>query len=213
MTRRLGFRCFATVLAVLALAQVGCMKKQEPKGELLGAYAISGVLLENSCGQAALPTQNPLDFVAEIRNASGVITWQLDKQPAYAGVLRAGGEYRFVSESQIPMGEQVSRTANEPTDFLSLEPDFDIKRANCTLLMKESIFGTLHRMRELDGGVLDADAGAAEGADLAGDNTIEVEQAAGSDCSALLASQGGAFLTLPCAARYSLEGTLLPDAP
>lgn len=204
------------LLAALALSTLGCMRKQQPQGDLLGAYAVSGALTENSCGQSGLPTQNPLAFVAELRDVDGVTTWQIEKKPAFSGVLERDGDYRFVSEQAFPLGEQTSQKRNlEASDFDSLDPDFDLETTSCVLLMKESITGRLHRMLDADGGVPSeafGDAGLLP--DLSGDNTISVEAAAGTDCARVLAANGGGFLTLPCAAHYSLEGTLqLDDEP
>jgi hypothetical protein len=209
--RRLRFRICAIVLTALALSSLGCMRKQEAsQGVLVGAYAIKGSLVENSCGQAALPTKNPLDFTAEIRDVDGVKTWQIAKGPAYTGVLREDGQYRFVSEVATPLGNQVAPKKDlQASDFLSLNADPDLQHNNCTLLMKESTFGTVHRMLTPDGGVQDTDAGV--GSDLSGDNTIDIEAASGADCSFQLAANGGNFLTLPCTAHYSLEGTLTEE--
>ncbi len=209
-SRSIRFRILAIVLTALALSSLGCMKKQETApGVLVGEYAITGTLIENSCG-AGLPTQNPLTFTAAIRDSDGVINWQIAKGPASTGVLRDDGSYRFVTEASNNLGPQtMAKTNLQPSDFFTNQPDFDLKKTNCTLLTTESIFGTLHRMRSIDGGVVEEDAG--RGADLSGDNTIEVTVAAGADCSAVLAANGGSYLTLPCMAHYSLEGTLDPS--
>jgi hypothetical protein len=206
-SRSVRFRILATVLTALALSSLGCMKKAEQApGVLVGSYAITGTLIENSCG-SGLSTKNPLTFSAAIRDSDGVINWQVAKGAASTGVLRADGQYRFVTEQATSLGPQVMPKTNlQPSDFFTNQADFDLKKTNCTLLTKESIFGTLHRMLSIDGGVVQEDAGV--GADLSGDNTIEVTVAAGADCSAVLAANGGSYLTLPCEAHYSLEGSL-----
>jgi hypothetical protein len=202
------------LLAALALSSLGCMRQSQPKGDLLGAYAVSGALTENSCGQTGLPTANPLAFVAELRDVEGITTWQVEKRPAYSGVLESDGDYRFVSEQVLAMGQQLAPRQNlDPSDFDSLDPDFDLERRNCVLLIKESMSGRLNRMLDADGGVTAGSADGGATVDLSGDNTIEVAAAADTNCSAVLAANGGGFLTLPCFAHYSLEGTLVLPEP
>ena len=181
--------------------------KKKAAGELVGTYAISGALEENTCGQGALPTQNPLEFNVSIRDDNGTGTWTLEKQAARSGTLQVNGEFRFESEFALAVGQQAQpRKILEPGDFLSGDPDLDLKKTNCTLVTKESMVGKLHRnLQSFDGGTGDAGM---ETADLTGKNTIEVQPAAGSDCSFQLASQGGTYLALPCSAHYTIEGTL-----
>jgi hypothetical protein len=210
LRRGVWFQVSAIVLALLSLSSLGCMKQpQQASGDLVGDYAITGTLVENSCGNSALPTKNPLSFVAEIRNDDGVITWQIEKQAPFTGVLRADGAYKFVSEQAMDLGTQVARKKDlEASDFNNLNPDFDLQRSHCALIMKESVSGTLRRMLGPDGGAPDQTDAGGTGADLSGDNIISVEAAAGADCSLQLAINGGQFLTLPCAAQYSMEGAL-----
>jgi hypothetical protein len=73
------------------------------------------------------------------------------------------------------------------------------------LTRKQVVEGTLGR-RLLDGAVDDTAADAAE--DLSAEHLIQVVPTSGSDCNGALAALGGAFLALPCEARYVLSGSL-----
>jgi hypothetical protein len=203
-TLRPSCRPFATACLV-ALALPGC-QKQEPPGELVGVYVVSGKLTENTCGLTALPTLDPLAFQAEIRGENGIGYWQIAKQPAYTGELAATGEFRFVSEqSSLVAGGLRPRQDLEPTDFIVPDQDVDLDNSTCALVFKQVVSGELRRsLQALDGGIVDG--GVAD--DLAGDHDIEVSPLAGSECTAQLAVAGGTFATLPCRAHYDLSGQL-----
>jgi hypothetical protein len=182
--------------------------RKKPSGELVGTYAITGALVENTCGQTARSTPDPLIYTVHVRDDDGVGTWQLEKQGAQAGTLDDEGKFAFLAESSTPMGEQTRpKQVLEANDFLSGDPDADLYRANCTLLTRESMRGTLHRrLQDADAG-MSADAGM-DDADLVGVNTIEIQPAPGSDCTLQLAAVGGAYLALPCRVEYEIEGAL-----
>jgi hypothetical protein len=189
---------------------LGCRPPPEPVGALVGVYAIDGSLTENTCGQMAFPTKDPLRFEVEIRQLDQVGYWQIEKRPAKAGELELDGAFRFTNESTSLVSSM--RGANnqlEPEDFLSLEPDFDLKTTNCAMKVREVIEGSLTRsvLVEADGGGLELPRSDAK-YDLSGDNTIDVSPTADSDCSESLAARGGMFENLPCSAHYSLRGTL-----
>ena len=195
-------------LVLAAPAALGCRPPPEPVGALVGVYAIDGALTENTCGQSAFPTKDPLRFEVIIRQLDQVGYWQIEKRPAKAGDLEADGAFRFINESTSLVSSM--RGANnqlEPQDFLSLEPDFDLKTTSCSLKVREVIEGNLTRsLEEVDGGLDLPDSDAKH--DLSGDNTIEVTPTADSDCSAALATRGGKFENLPCTAHYNLRGKL-----
>src|SRR4051812_37474374 len=156
--RGLRFRMCAVLLAALALSTLGCAKAK-PAGELVGVYAVAGALEENTCGQTALPTANPLAFNVEVRNAEGVGSWQLEKKPAFAGLLKADGEFLFQSQGAFPVALPKVKKDLEPSDFFAGDSDADLNKATCTLVMTESMKGALHRsMQTLDGGLGDAGA-------------------------------------------------------
>jgi hypothetical protein len=206
-TRRPSF------LGVLPLfAAVSCVpSKPDASGEMVGVYAINGALVQNTCGQSALPAVDPLKFEVEIRQNDRVGYWQTDKQPQRAGELDEDGTFLFTGEqTSLVSSMRTPRNDLEPTNFVSLTPDFDLKTTNCAMRVKETIEGSLaRRVILVDGGDLqidDSNPGAKH--DLTGDNTIEVSATPESDCSASLAAYGGPFSNLPCMAHYVLSGEL-----
>ena len=204
---------------VVVFGLCACNQGSKP-GSLVGSYAIHGVLVENTCGQSALPTANPLDFVVELRTDSGVAYWMPDKAAMASGTLNDSGNFRFsMSDTQVVQGAPGMRL-EQPSDYLSAEPDFDLKRQQargCALTRKQTVSGKV--ARRIEDGVVnetpssnDRDAAIEESSsadgDLSAEHLIEVTPASGSDCEAALAALGGAFLALPCEARYSLNGSL-----
>jgi hypothetical protein len=203
----------SSYLGILALfAAVSCMPSNpDASGDMVGVYAINGALVQNTCGQAALPAVDPLKFEVEIRQNDRVGYWQTDKQPQRAGELDDDGTFLFTGEqTSLVSSMRTARNDLEPANFVSLTPDFDLKTTNCAMRVKETIEGSLaRRIVSVDGGepqVDDADPGAKH--DLKGDNTIEISATPESDCSASLATYGGPFSNLPCMAHYVLSGEL-----
>jgi hypothetical protein len=187
----------------------------------VGNYAVHGILVENTCGQTALPTANPLDFLVELRTDAGIAYWMPDKAALASGTLSENGSFRFaMSDTQLVQSGPGMRQL-EPSDFLTAEPDFDLKQQQgraCTLTRKQTVAGKVARriedgvVRETpDASVRDAavESEAIEGGDdMRAEHLIEVAPSAGSNCEAALAALGGAFLALPCEARYVLSGSL-----
>jgi hypothetical protein len=209
------------VPCVVVLGAAACAQGTKP-GSLVGSYAVHGVLVENTCGQSALPTANPLDFVVEIRTDSGVAYWIPSKAAQNSGTLNDSGSFRFtMSETQV-VNTGMTMRQPEPSDFLSAEPDFDLQQQRtrtCALTRKQTVQGKLARL--LEDGVVnktpnssdsdDAKTGAFEpdaDDDLSAEHAIQVAPSAGSDCTGALAALGGSFLALPCEARYVLSGSL-----
>jgi hypothetical protein len=204
--------------SVVVLGLCACNQGTKP-GALVGSYAIHGVLVENTCGQTALPTANPLDFVVELRTDSGVAYWMPDKATPASGTLTESGTFRFsMSETQL-VGPAPGMRQDEPSDFLSTEPDFDLRRQQaraCALTRKQTVSGKVARRVE-DGVVNEtprSDSGAASDesesadVDLSAEHLIQVTPSPGSSCEGALAALGGAFIALPCEARYVLNGSL-----
>jgi hypothetical protein len=207
------------LICVVLLGLCACNQGTKP-GALVGSYAVHGVLAENTCGQSALPTANPLDFVVELRTDIGIAYWLPDKAASTSGTFNDAGGFRFtMSDTQVVQGSAGPRQ-EEPSDFLSTEPDFDLKQRQtraCALTRKQTVSGKV--MRRIEDGVVnetpastDRDAAVDEalnaGDDLSAEHLIEVAPSTGSDCNAALAALGGAFLALPCQARYLLSGSL-----
>lgn len=225
MHRQRNRRLPIWIATCVALLGSGACDQGTKPGSLVGSYAVHGVLIENSCGQTALPTSNPLDFVVEIRTISSVAYWMPGKAAQNSGTLNDSGNFQFtMSETQV-VQTAASTGQLEPSDFLSAEPDFDLQKKQaraCALTRKQTVKGKLARRIE-DGGVsetpsasqrdaataLEADATAVDSNDdLSAEHVIEVTPTSGSDCNGALAALGGVFLTLPCEARYVLSGSL-----
>lgn len=194
------------------LAAVGCQPPTaDSAGDLVGIYAINGALIQNTCGQMALPAVDPLKFEVEIRQNDQVGYWQVDKQPQQAGELEEDNSFRFSGETtSLVSSMRTARNDLEPGDFINPSPDFDLKTTSCSMKIKETIEGTLaRRFVTLDGGTPELEAGGTKPKhDLTGDNTIEVSATEESDCSASLMTFGGPFANLPCMAHYALSGDL-----
>lgn len=208
--------------SVLFAALCACGKGAKP-GDLVGSYTVHGVLVENSCGQSALPTSSSLDFVVEIRVDSGVAYWMPAKASQSAGTLSLGGDFRFtMSETQVV--KQTTMRQLEPGDFANAaaNPDFDLQQNRaCALTRKQTVLGNL--ARRIEEGLItktassklspdagdDADSNSiATGDDLDAEHVIEVAPTSGSDCNVALAALGGTYSALPCTARYLLSGEL-----
>lgn len=210
----------------------------QPPGELVGEYAVRGSLLENTCGSAALPAADPLDFQVQIRDDGISALWLLTP-PARPGTLDDDGDFEFETESSFVVDPERGAQAPDPfttdpeafVDEASLEQAFDPAaagvRPRCVLTIVERMRGTL--TRNVDGPIVDAadavddadsthdvratddgtdDDGAAS-ADLSGDNEIEIRATAGSDCTLVMQDAGGPFEALPCFAHYAIEGELI----
>ena len=215
--RELRAVCLAFVLVLLLLvAAVGCQKPAtKASGLLVGVYAIDGALIENTCGQAALPAVDPLRFEVEIRRNDRVGYWQTDKQPQQLGEIEDDGEFRFRQEqTKLVSKMRVARNDLEPGDFASGQEDFDLKTTTCAMKIRETIEGTLARTFVWsDAGEPELDDSAPRPKhDLTGDNRIEVTATDDSNCSASLAVFGGPFANLPCVAHYALQGDLQESA-
>lgn len=178
-------------------------------GTLVGQYNVTGVLVENTCGQTALPTTNPLTFAVEIREADGVGYWVPAKSSQNMGSVRDDGTFSFTVSQSSVVSQSTAGDNLQPSDFVGAQPDFDLQKRSCVVSTQQSVTGTLHRRIAADGGVAYAQKSDAGGDDdLDGENTITVTPAPGSDCTMALAALGGPWLALPCDARYDLSGTL-----
>jgi hypothetical protein len=212
----LGSRRLSIAGGLALLAAVGCQPPgSKSAGELVGVYAIDGALIENTCGQMALPAVDPLRFEVEIRQNDQVGYWQVEKQPQQAGEIEDDGAFRFTGEqTSLVSSMRSARNDLEPGEFVSLAPDFDLKTTTCAMKVRETIEGSLaRRFVTVDGGEPQVDEGAKSAKhDLTGDNTIEVSATPESDCSASLAAFGGPFANLPCLAHYKLSGELQDDS-
>jgi len=200
-------------LALLLPAALGgaACQMPEPPGELVGAYAISASLTENTCGQEALPVASALSYRAQLRRDGGTAYWLIGSPPANQGVINGRGEILFQREERFTVSDEA-----QPVDPVLAEMDplalygydpFDPTaepqddEATCTLIVRESIDATV---------LVDADIDSEDAAGaLQGTNSIEMTPARGSDCSRVLTSAGGPFEQMPCAATYDMSGQLV----
>jgi hypothetical protein len=199
------------LLGSLTLATSAC-QMPEPPGELVGKYSITSALLENTCGQGALPVAETLVYRAELREDGVNAYWLVGSPPARLGRVTDDNEYRFGLQQTYAV-----REGSEPIDPVLAEMDpialygydpfgepSEGESAPCTLLIEESV-----RARVLRAAGHEDDAGRLDRSDLEGENVIQMRASSGSDCRRVLETSGGPFEQLPCAARYDLSGTLL----
>lgn len=182
------------------LVLTGCVAV-EPPGELVGAYAVTGTLLENTCGEG-LPAVDPMTFEVELREDEGLGYW-LVAPPARLGHLSASGEFSFeVERSYTVTGGRPPEITIETDPELALDPE-RVEReqmpTDCTLVVSELVEGAVAR----DPAASDTDP--SEPA-LVGRNEIAVRATAASRCAALLVAAGGPWEALPCHVLYDLEG-------
>lgn len=201
-------RASKLVLPLLAIAGGACQAK--PPGDLVGDYAINAELMENTCGDAALPLADALEYRVQVRRDGRTAYWMIGSPPGNQGVY-SGGEVSFEREERFMVGDD-----SEPVDpeLAELDPialygydpfdptaEPDDGETFCTLIVRESIDATV--LLE-DGSEADDDELALEGI-----NTIEMSATRDSECRSVLEAAGGPFEQLPCAAEYQIRGTLL----
>lgn len=205
------------LLAAALLSSWACTKN-EPPGELVGAYHVQGELLDNGCGKDALPAMDQLSFDVELRqDDAGRGIWVQKMPPAHFGKLDDQGRFRFEMENSYPL--DLSKAAAAQDGQLTYDPEQLVdpeyydrldrqSMQTCALVVTERISGTI--LRDARQGLREsADAGAAmKDVDLDANNEIAIHAAAGSHCEAVLSTFGGPFTALPCAAHYDLTGML-----
>jgi hypothetical protein len=197
--RTLPLRVYA--LGAISAALIGCPNQDAP-GELVGKYAVSGALQENTCGSEALPAEAALKFNLEVRRTDSQGYWIYNGPPGVSGNLADDGSFLFEYANSYDAPNTAVVVPEQNADFVDLQPDTPTQTSNCRLQVIERIKGSLV-LQESDGGLVSADD--ADGAStLTADDTIEISAAAGTDCSAVRADHGGPFIALPCAAHYTL---------
>jgi hypothetical protein len=197
-------------IALALFAALSCKGKLDDTA-LVGVYTVDGRLTENTCGIQALPTPNPLKYRVEIREKDGVGYWVPDKQVRNLGSLNERGDFRFVlAQSQVYSNGTPTQIQQQPNDFippvLQAEPGQQ-PMAACVLTIKQTVSGSLRRRNAADGGGV-IELPQAGDDDLIADNVIEVSPTIDSKCNPALAMLGGTYLTLPCSARYTMDGRL-----
>lgn len=202
-------RASKLVFLLLALAASACQMAELP-GELVGEYAVTAELMENTCGEAALPLAEVLEYRVQLRRDGRTAYWMIGSPPGNQGVY-SSGDVRFEREERFMVddeSEPVSPELSEldPIALYGYDPfdptaEPDDGDTFCTLIVRESIDATV--LFE-EGSEPDRDELALEGT-----NTIEMSATRDSECRRVLATAGGPFEQLPCAADYQISGTLL----
>ena len=202
-------------MRIACLVLLGCLslscEQGKVRGTQIGTYHVQGSLLENTCGDTALPAEASLDFQVEIRRLgpkSGL--WILGGPPGTEGTLTEEGAFVFVRTSAYaavaPETQADVIRREEPADYLSGAVLSETPNPGCAFSVEERVEGSV---------VLDAaDAGALDGGSLApaltATNKITVVPTLGSDCRAALAENGGPFYAFPCFSKYMLSAERLP---
>ncbi|MDQ3036558.1 MAG: hypothetical protein M3Y87_29460 [Myxococcota bacterium] len=164
-----------------------------PNGDSLGTFLVHGVLEESGCAPGLEPI-DPLEFRVELTRTGRALTWRMPSGQPVSGSVTSDGEFHVRTMSQIQAW---------PADPETGTP-------GCTISQVETVDGMLVLPPDVSDGAIQAelDAGAALDVSFEATNRIEIVPVSGSDCSALLQVNGGGFPSLPCGARYQLEGAL-----
>lgn len=188
------------MLLALLLLSLGCWSQgdEELPGEVVGQFAVVGLMVEQSCG-AGVPAQDPLDLEFELRlEENGRAFYRQPSGLTFAGT-GSHGEYTFqISQSWMAVQPDQFRgysgcsvTQRDVFTFIIEEPEIDA-----------TIDGGVE-MEETDGGETAVDPPLAK---LTGSQTTDVTPLTGSDCRPAVAAFGGPFLALPCRVEYVLAG-------
>jgi hypothetical protein len=196
----------AALVGIEALT-TSCQAPHYP-GTTAGSFAISGTLVENTCAPGLDPHE-ALSFIAELRREDGVGYWRQEGGAIISGTMATNGAFHFTTRTTVD----------------AYGPDRDLGTAGCSLYQTETIDGVLVT-RDVDGGTIAADGGdastdaaqadagpsdaesadAGPSASFTGDNVVIISATPGSNCSLLLAANGGDFPSFPCQASYTLTG-------
>jgi len=178
------------IVLCLALASAALLTACRPlPGEVVGTYAVTMALEENTCGIAAVHPLDGRKYSVELRDDDDHAYWRIPGQTPIQGSYdapRFAFEYASVVASSAP----------------------DSGTPNCRLLQSEVLSG---QVAQGDAGVqvVDLDAGEAddesrdESLMLVGDHKLTITTSG--DCSEAL-QPAGAFEKLPCVVRYALSG-------
>jgi hypothetical protein len=175
------------LLSIVVLA-AGCIPVEYP-GEPVGSFDVVGALVENACGDSAVPALDPLRFAVELRtDEDGLAFWRRPDSPLVDGTVDQDGNFRFRTRVIVPA--------------LAPDPDFDYP--GCVLDQREEVEA---RVVEVEDDDMEDDDMELDEMELEGGNSITLSPSAGSDCTPLLAARGGPFLALPCEVDYQLAGS------
>lgn len=202
------------VTAASAPALLACVPTESPLPEL-GSARVMGSLEENACGSAAVPALDPIEYTVTFGGADQVVEWRRPGSPHIVGQVRRDGEWRFTTQTTIPVYEPdpitgapgCSMIQTETTTFESMgtPPPVDYDAGT------QGDAGLPGDAAPQGDATVQHDAGPQEGQwrlpeSFEGTGTVTFAPAPGSNCSRSLATFGGPFLALPCDVNYHLEG-------
>ncbi len=197
--RVLGSLALVVCLAALSLSTTACRPRSLP-GTSAGTFTVTATLTSNACAGGFDP--DPLiQYVTDIRVEGETSYWHRGDTPVASGTYSADGHFHFVAGQDVQAYGADAGRGGAP---------------GCAIRQIETIDGTL-ALGASDAGVsdganaLDAASAADGGPDagvhstgFTGTDTIQLSVAPGSDCSALFATNGGPFSSLPCVATYTM---------
>lgn len=171
-------------LVLLLILACSCVTESPDELVLVASVEVVGSLDTNSCGSVAVALPDPwVRRVDLLRSEQGQPFWREAGGPLVSGAM-SGREWRFRASSTTAV----------------LAPDPATGHPGCVLRLDDDLRFTLTEMS--DGGA--GDAGTAS--PFEGQQGTTVSTQAGSDCTAVLNTNGGNFLALPCAFHYDLSG-------
>jgi len=201
---------YSLLLAIAGITPLllACVPTESPLPEL-GSARVMGSLEDNACGSAAVPALDPIEYSVTFGGADQVVEWRRPGSPHIVGQVRRDGEWRFTTQTTIPV----------------YEPDPITGAPGCSMIQTEvTTFESMGTPPPIA-----HDAGAPSDAGMQGDGSVQGDAgmqagqwrlpeafegtgkvtfapAPGSNCSRSLATFGGPFLALPCDVNYHLEG-------
>ena len=194
--------------SLLLLSLAGCDFMASPTElPLVGTFSVHGTLRSNTCSYAAFPAENLFQREAILRgigDSAAKFQW-VGMSGIVPGSATAGGTYQFQTNANVSTNV-VDPLTGQPTCGL-------IRHTQVSVVVRPA-------PSSLDGGVdAGADAGSTDAGDgdagnagvseytLTGVYTEDIYASPGSDCSPLLAANGGQFAALPCTVTYDVTGT------
>lgn len=196
--RAAGWVLVPTTLGLLLALGTACRPQSFP-GTSAGSFAVTETLGTNECAGGFDPDAM-LSYTVDVRVQGSVAYWHRDGIGLASGTY-ANGHFHFVDQQDIQAYGADAGPGGPP---------------GCVLRQTETIDGDL-MLGARDGGEDDdaaptdvEDAGADAGvrsSGFAATDVIQLSIAPGSDCSAIFATNGGPFTTLPCSVHYDVSAT------
>lgn len=196
--RLLGWLALVTTALGLTLATTACHPATVP-GTSAGTFMVTETLTSNACAGGFDPDAL-LQYTTEIRVEGDTAYWHRGDTPIASGTYTSDGHFHFVSQNDVQAYGTDAGPGGPPGCALR-----EIETIDGTLTLGAGDAGLEAGANDdaLDGG---ADAGISN-TGFTGTDTIQLSITPGSDCSAIFATNGGPFSTLPCSAVYDVTAT------